>query len=48
MFLLFDDDASGTITLDEVVNVLQNMGNNDHAKKSNKKFSTGNNLSTQT
>jgi Ca2+-binding EF-hand superfamily protein len=45
MFLLFDDDASGTITLDEVVNVLQNMGNNDHAKKSNKKFSTGNNLS---
>eukprot|EP00750_Incisomonas_marina_P012060 INCI16530.1.p1 GENE.INCI16530.1~~INCI16530.1.p1 ORF type:complete len:312 (+),score=87.66 INCI16530.1:348-1283(+) len=46
MFLLFDEDAGGTITLDEVVSVLSKMGRNDLAKKSTKNFSTGNNLTS--
>ena len=46
MFLLFDEDAGGTISLDEVVSVLSRQGRSDRAEKSTKKFSTGNNLST--
>jgi len=46
MFLLFDEDAGGTITLDEVISVLSRMGRNDLAKKSTKNFSTGNDLSS--
>lgn len=46
MFLLFDDDASGLITLNEVENALSTEGRSDRANKSKKKFSTGNDMSS--
>lgn len=46
MFLLFDEDASGQITLNEVESVLSSMGRSDRASKSKKKFSTGNDMSS--